>query len=144
MEIVSFEIAQKLKEKGYPQDITKHNAWYATEYYKNSCLGEYFEGELTPIGEYGDKINALHIIEVESKGVVAPTISQVLKWLRDEKQIHIYTDIVSAGWVYNVLINVKKFEDDTWWYNGVKEEGYYDSYEQAALAGIEYVLDNLI
>ena len=33
---------------------------------------------------FGDRISAIHIIENEKKGVVAPTISQVLKWLKEE------------------------------------------------------------
>ena len=140
MEIVSFEISKKLKEKGYTQDITRHNAWYATAHYKNSCLGEYFEGELTPIGEYGDKINALHIIEVENKGVVAPTISQVLKWLREEKRIEVNAcwDNIDAQWIGYASEMDKP--DLVGYYTSID----YDSYEQATLAGIEYVLDNLI
>ena len=128
-EIVSYEIAQKLKEKGYPQHITDE-AYIVDNYGEDEC-------------NIGDRL-PIPLIPDYMDDVAAPTISQVLKWLREEHQIHIYTDIVSAGWVYNVLINVKKFEDGTWWYNGVKEEGYFDSYEQAALAGIEYTLDNLI
>lgn len=137
MEVVSFKIAQKLREKGYPQDTEKHNAWYATEYYKNSCLGEYFEGELTNTDEYGDKINALHIVETENKGVVAPTISQVLKWLREEKKIEVVVlgqDYIGGPYFADV------FTED-----GLMNKAEpYPKYEQAALAGIVYVLDNLI
>ena len=133
MEIVSFEIAKKLKEKGFDYPcINAINSFGCT--YRNGWC-EYLD-------DREDEFITLK--DLKEGDCLLPTISQVLKWLREEKQIHIYTDIVSAGWVYNVFINVKKLEDGTWWYNGVKEEGYFDSYEQAAIAGIEYVLDNLI
>lgn len=118
---VSYELAVKLKEKGFNEDC------YTV--YNTATMR--LERSLTTWKGY--------------KGVIlAPTISQVLKWLREEHQIHIYIEIVSSGWVYDVLINVKKFEDGTWWYNRVKYEGYFDSFELASLAGINYTLDNLI
>ena len=70
-----------------------------------------------------------------------PTISQVLKWLREEEQIE-----VNAAWDNR----------ESKWFGYANEMdkpdlvGYhissnnYDSYEQAALAEIEYVFDNLI
>ena len=139
---VPFEIAQKLKEKGYSQDTNKHNAWYATEYYKNSCLGEYFEGELTPIGEYGNKINALHIIEVENKGVIAPTISQVLKWLRESKKMFVQISLFQYCYDYCILDTEMVYYDNEHKVLHQGPTGY--SYEEAAIAGIEYCLDNLI
>lgn len=73
-----------------------------------------------------------------------PTISQVLKWLREEKAFHIDVGVYEWGWY-----------SDVWFYEYVEDvkEYYikhawqtldYTSYEQAATAGIEYVLDNLI
>lgn len=73
---------------------------------------------------------------------VTPTISQVLKWLRKEKRI-------DAGAIWS--------NDDKVWVGYVNEmdmsdlisdyvlsHNSYDSYEDAALHAIEYVLDNLI
>ena len=113
MEIVLFDLAQKLKEKGF---TTENTNWY------------YLNGELVKAKKY------VNISPYE----YAPTISQVLKWLREEK-----------GWV----VIVKLYETDGWYYffQDMKGECYitgtdyhFDSYEQAAIAGIEYVLDNLI
>lgn len=142
MEIVPFLLAKKLKEKGFPQDIQHCIGWYPTEYYKNSCIGEYFEGELQEIEDYyGDRISAIHIIENEKKGVIAPTISQVLKWLREEKKIYIMIDrsfSVKNSWHY-VICNNDDFE------HLVQQESIPNrKWELAALAGIEYVVNNLI
>ena len=146
MEIVSFEISKKLKEKGYTQDITKHNAWYATEYYKNSCLGEYFEGELTPIGECGDKINALHIIEAENKGVVAPTISQVLKWLREDKKIIIVNRPEGFNKETKRCLFFYEIYDENpgYFWEHIEYPQSFHTWEESSVAAIEYVLDNLI
>lgn len=67
-----------------------------------------------------------------------PTIYQVLKWLREEKGLHI---CISLGefidWEYEIsLIDGNIF--------CAACEDSYSSYEQAALAGVVYVLDNLI
>ena len=140
MEFVNFEIAKKLKEKGYPQDIQHCIGWYPTEYYKNSCIGEYFEGELQEIEDYfGDRISAIHIMENEKKGVIAPTISQVLKWLREEKKLHIsieygYEEILVWDFEIRLIGTYGR-----WW-----TDETYSSYELAVFAGIEYVIDNLI
>ena len=69
-----------------------------------------------------------------------PTIYEVLKWLREEKNI-----ILTP--------NPSYFEEDCClgWDCDVWASGNYDyccvdykTYEQASIAGIEYVLDNLI
>ena len=110
---VSFELAKKLKEKGFPQDV--------------------FIGY--------DEFGTLCIGDEHSLVCAALTISQVLKWLREAKRI-------DAGAVWD--------NRDGKWIGYINEMNMpdlvgeyvlpntYDSYEQAALAGIEYVLDNLI
>lgn len=68
--------------------------------------------------------------------VVAPTISQVLKWLRDEKKLHVRASVYFIGWCVDVTnMDAKRM---------YSTECEYDNYEQATLAVIEYVLDNLI
>ena len=68
---------------------------------------------------------------------IAPTIYQVLKWLREEKKIHICIDFdKDMNWYYQIAIY-----DST----DIASDGYgFKSYEDAVLAGIEYVLDNII
>ena len=133
METVSFEIAKKLKEKGfYYPCFDAINAFGCT--YKNGWC-EYLD----------DRYNELiTLADLHKEDCLLPTISQVLKWLREEKDCHIMIDIYDNGWFYTIN---NFYRHDT----GVFEVKThlmqcldYDTYEQAALAGIEYVLDNLI
>ena len=69
-----------------------------------------------------------------------PTISQVLKWLREEKKIHIgFGYSPRKKWRYVVMYMDDRFYNRT----TLAVDGFL-KIEQAALAGIEYVLDNLI
>ena len=121
-DFVTFELAKKLKEKGFDC----------------SCIGHYVNNQLY-IAHY---LNAFHSDKDES--LDAPTISQVLKWLRKEKKIHIIVEIADSGWYYTLYPNIR-------WENGkLKSDKYIMSfkpkvsYEQSALAGIEYVINNWI
>lgn len=128
-DFVPFELAVKLKEKGYPQrtfgEYDMQGACYIEDgrFYENGCITEV------------------------ARAYTAPTTSQVLKWLRKEKKIHISIDIYDDGWFFDIT---SFYKSDTGVYeielpyksSNVTPD--YDSYEQAALAGIEYVLDNLI
>lgn len=121
-EFVPFEIAKKLKEKGFPQHMCDDG--YITE-----------EDEKYDIG---DK-EMIWLIPDYLPYIAAPIVSQVLKWLRDEKGIHITICVCGDGWFYEV-INIssgKSLVEDY-------EDDMIQSYEEAALAGIEYVLNNLI
>lgn len=132
-DFVSFEIAKKLKEKGF----------------KEKCIAYYWEkiNEHTPSFVVEDNMpdDGLNILDLLSNHnqveyspfIDAPTISQVLKWMR-KKNVHLYTDIDKEGWFFEirclktrVMINTDFFKR-------------HSTYELAALAGIEYCLDNLI
>lgn len=127
-DFVTFEIAIKLKEKGFPQNISVEG--YITEdAYENYYIGYR---------------NIIEFIPDYVTYIAAPTIHEFLKWLREEKNIHIIVEISDSGWYYILYPNVR-------WEDGkLKSDKYIisfknkDSYEQAALAGIEYVLENLI
>ena len=86
--------------------------------------------------EYG------HFLE-GGKGILyTPTISQVLKWLRKEKKLFVEPSLFKYGYesyVQSTIFEDDKDYDDTWYV-----EGFYSTYERAAIAGIKYVLDNLI
>lgn len=128
-DFVPFEIAKKLKEKGFPQHITDE-AYIVDNYGEDEC-------------DIGDRL-PIPLIPDYTDDVAAPTISQVLKWLRKEHQIHIFVDITSVGWYPKVSIKVKLDETRYWFSKAPFESDFFDTYEQAALAGIEYVIDNLI
>lgn len=120
-DFVNFKLAKKLKEKGYPQHIAE-DAYIIDNYGEE----KYIIGDRLPIPLVPDYMD----------DVSAPTISQVLKWLRDERGIHVCITLGEfSDWVYDVSrIDGNMF---------CKAEDGFKSYEQAALAGIEYVLDNL-
>lgn len=73
-----------------------------------------------------------------------PTIYQGLKWLREEKKLHINIGVYPNGWNFFCCSCEKhdngKFGD----YNIYESLEMYNSYELAAIAGIKYALDNLI
>lgn len=125
---VDFEVAKKLKEKGYPQrtfgKYDMQGACYIEDgnFYENGCITEV------------------------ARAYTSPNIYQVMKWLRNEKNIH--TEIFLYNGKYSPFIySITQICKDDYFHeclneNPIDEE--YDTYEQAAIAGIEYVLNNLI
>ncbi len=116
-EVVTRCISEKLKEKGFN--------WICSHYYRTKCKDLFM---VFPCEDWNNT----------EERIYAPTISQVLRWLRDEKKIHIVIDFNGGmGWYYQIaLYGLTTYEKES--------EHKYNSYEQAALEGIEYVLDNLI
>lgn len=132
MEFVNFELAKKLKEKGYPQVEKNTLAMYNEDgdWYSLAKNLDDFEYSFEDFDEHD---------------YVCPTISQALKWLREEKYILIglspmqeYDGEEIVEWCSTV------FKSDKQCGLSWKEEFYYQSYEQAALAAIKYVLDTMI
>jgi len=118
-EFVTYELAVKLKEKGFDYP----------------CVGHYFKDQLF-IAHYQ---NAFHSDKDEAFD--APTISQVLKWLREEKNLYCLPFFEQGVdlWFYAICKPACGSEFPVF-----ISESDYDTYEQGALAGINYVLDNLI
>ena len=135
-DFVPFEIAKKLKEKGF----------------KEKCLCHYIGGDLiynieSPIAynqllfSHNQFTNIWHRDNID-----APTISQVLMWLRNERKIHIQIWANACGYIYIICDIPEEGASDIYNsdYFGPNEGGAWDTYENCILAGIEYVLDNLI
>ena len=116
MDIVSFEAAKKLKEKGFNAEFKYSLGYYDT-------LGNFMS-------------TADHWFL--DSWIIAPTISQVLKWLREEKKIHIQVVVWEKGWYCEVW----EFGDDSPIFKSQSED--FKTYEQAALAGVQWVIDDLI
>lgn len=122
---ITFELAKKLKEKGF-----REPCGYVYNYKRK--------------GLEWQKVST--IWNNSEYWFAAPTISQVLKWLREEKKIYIEMLLYSKTYSYYIK-SVSKMDtneyhkclndDDT-------TEIEHETYEEAALAGIEYCLDNLI
>ena len=134
-DFVPFELAKKLKEKGF-----RESCGYVYNY-KRKELEYKKESTIWNNSEYW---------------YAAPTISQVLKWLREEKKIFI---AINIGYCYESYekpfpTNPKMEPILIGYYYGIWELGnlndrnalskYFEAPKQAALAGIEYCLDNLI
>lgn len=136
MEFVNFSTAKKLKEKGFPQIEKNTLAMYDAD-------GEWYSLAST-IGD-----TEYWFYDFDMTDCVCPTISQVLKWLR-KKEVYlsvkvIETDYAAKHWTgimkfgYNVIAIIEpKLRHKH--YDSVE----YDTYEEAALAGIEYVLDRVL
>ena len=124
---VTLEIAKKLKEKGFD--------------WKTECR---FVEQSGPKREEFDEEKQQYVTITPINIYPQPTISQVLKWLREEKAIHISCNIWKFGWYFSVT-EYEYYEEDKEY--DVKDvySGYnYSTYEEAILVGIEYVLDVVI
>ena len=123
MNFVTQQIAQKLKDKGFKEKV---NGYYHKE------------------KEYLFQVYPARDMNYSDNKYSAPTISQVLKWLREEKEIDIviepiffYDDNYDRTRNYNCVIFAPQL-------NNPKHCVYYDKWEESAIAGIEYTLENLI
>ena len=125
MEVVSYEISKKLKEKGFNTEFKYSLGYYDT---------------------LGNFMSAADHWFLDS-WIIAPTISQVLKWLREEKEIDIViypidgNTVFMGGEKYILSVYINKKRDYKLHHDNIDK---YVKWEQAALAGIEYVIDNLI
>ena len=90
--------------------------------------------------EYG------HFLEGSKAILYTPTIYQVLKWLREEKNLHI--EIISAayGYIYIISDTPNNGGTDRAYskYRGSNDAGAWDDYNECVFDAIEYVIDNLI
>lgn len=130
---VDFSLAVKLKEKGYPQVKENTLAMYNED-------GEWFSlAKTLDDFEYSFE-------DFDDRDCVCPTISQVLKWLREEKKIYVsilplatHSTINKVAFYYLIEYN-STGEAMT----SIEQDNFCVEWKDAAIAGIEYVLDNLI
>ena len=134
MEFVTFELAKKLKEKGYPQ-------------IKKNTIAMYNEvGDWYSLAKNLDDFE-YSFADFDEHDYVCPTISQVLNWLGDEKQIYILVEPFPSMATNDEVCWSWHFK---WNSDGVNidhtfpDDFTYLTSKEAALAGIEYTLNNLI
>lgn len=118
-DFITYELAIKLKEKGFPLKYKIETKSWSTE-----C----------------------------ERIMVLPSIYEVLKWLRETYKLFISPCVIAdyqddfhrntTYWSF-IVVNIESGDSIYREYERVTENRF-DSYEEATLAGIEYVLDNLI
>ncbi|MBO5080354.1 MAG: hypothetical protein J6B82_05680 [Bacteroidaceae bacterium] len=134
-DFVTYEIAKKLKDKGFNETCLAYYTNDNTLYYNFShkagacCIDCLLSHNLMPKDS------------VSGKFVDAPTTAQALKWLIKEKGI--FVEISPAYIDITYYVSVYKNKNGRYFKHYISELKY-KSYEQAAIAGIEYVLDNII
>lgn len=130
MKFVDKQLALKLKEKGFDKPCF---GWYDSEGDDDELL---LNTRTIIDCNYKDLLESTNDIDVF---IDAPTIDQVLEWLREEKHIYISIDVC------------KGFDDFVFAHEITSVEGkwrednhYYDSYDDAILAGINFIVEHLI
>ena len=125
-DFVTFEIAKKLKENGFigNVDIGQYGGYY------------YHDGEDIDVWyDYVDNAN------IAANEYLRPTISQALTWLRKDKNIFVVVFIDDDS-DCPITYNIFKGTVCAYHHHG----NYYtlSEWSKCELAGIEYILDNLI
>lgn len=134
-DFVPFELAKKLKEKGYPQRPDNM-----------SCMPYYEYDEVSNYASLCNETVWYRVDETRGNIFAALAIHKVLKWLREEKKIHVLIapmlNYSSATYHWGCEIYDISRMPETVFY---KESLFnISSHNEAVLAGIEYVIDNLI
>lgn len=140
-DVVTFDLAKKLKEKGfsckYPFAMYDEDG----DFYPLFTSCDEDESSKCIFGnrmyyDYDDFIK-------DKDARIAPTISQVLKWLREEKEIDI---ILQPIFLYNENNREREYGIEIYapQLNKSTHLDYFKKWEKGSIAGIEYVLDNLI
>ena len=131
-DLVILEMAKKLKEKGFREECLCHYVGKDLVYNIESPIANnqfWFS--------HNKYDNIWHRDNVD-----APTISQVLKWLRDKFFLHIsqkpYPCEDGLMWMYEIR-KINKYIV----FVIVNKTGFVTE-EEASVAGIKYSLDNLI
>ena len=146
-DFVTYELAVKLKEKGFDEECL---AYYTSEYtlYTNKvvlCDDKYLEvAEI----DYEECLRSYNTQKDRLLRTIvdAPTISQVLKWLREEKKIYIVIAVNPTlstkdkiAYYYQVYSNSNGATSDYY-----ESEECYAQWEDCAIESIKSVLKYLI
>lgn len=130
-EFIPFELAKKLQEKGFD--------WQTFDRYDH--LGNFNRGFI-PHTLRGCPMR---------REYYAPTIGLAMKWLREEKIISVEPYSSASCWRVTICRAYHQDRTDVGGGTCLKSEvegyndgGGFEKYEEAALAGIEYVIYNLI
>ena len=127
---VTFDLAIKLRKKGFDEKCFAH---YESIYDGNPKL---MENYYTPSDGRKKSYNAKNSLFVD-----APTIPQVIDWLRKKKNVYclIHFNQNNSKWLYyitkpNLTSSLPLYVSNT----------IFDSYESANINGIKYVVDRIL
>lgn len=149
-EFVTFEISKKLYRLGFKEPSLFAFAEGGSAVLPNRRAAKR-EGESISVQDLYQSGYSFYVARYD-----APTISQVLKWLREEKRIFVAVNI--GYWIddskklfYDKSANsptLKGYYFGVWQLDNLNDEnghsGYFRTFKEAVIAGIEYALDNLI
>ena len=125
---VSFETAKLLKEKGFDEGVLFTINREGFQQYPKNLEFEY-----------------LHNSEVSADEYAAPTLQMAMKWLREvhNYDVSICLDSYVEPYDNQYYIVIRRRKDK---YENISpcEQVYFDTYEEAAEAGIKFCLENLI
>lgn len=145
-DFVTYEIAKKLKEKGFEEECLSYYTSEYTDYNNMVILTDDKYLDMAEI-DYNEHL-VCHNKENDNNFIDRPIISQVLEWLRKVHNLHF--EVVGAAYGYNLIISDTPNEGGTDRYfshanyDGPNDGGAWDEYEDCVMYGIEYALDNLI
>lgn len=130
-DFVPYELAVKLKEKGFRKPCIAHYTCLDKNVLKFNITTDCIRGSNFKVLNNDYKI----FTDV-------PTIYQALKWLREEKEVDL---IIEPIFIYDENkrreYGVRVFAPQL---NKPINCGYFNTWDDASTAGIEYVIDNLI
>lgn len=146
-DIVSFETAKLLKQKGFPQEYDEFNAnVYNEEDYEHEYEVQrmVLQTELVKAGTLSD-----YPAGIPDPKCYAPTHTDVLEWLRENHNIYIMVE--PHSFVQDKAVSYEA----NYWFNGHYYEPYstkdhplegkvWDKYKDATNAIIDYCLTTLI
>lgn len=130
-EIVNFWIAKKLKEKGFREKCLYRYSPYSKTLHQNQV-----ETEIPRKVDLSEFYKCYNVYE--DNDIDAPTISQVLEWLRG-KGMMVEITILSGDCgtcLFSYRVHTEKYISEV--------ESEFSSYEEAASDCIRYVLDILM
>lgn len=139
MEFVNKQLAFKLKEKGFDKPCMNAMNKFGCTYLNGWC--EYLDER-----DY-DCILFITQSDLKEGDCLLPTIDQVLKWLREEKDIDIVIYPIDRNTIY---MGGEKYILSIYFCGKRDYKIHKDNndkfvkWEDACIAGIEYVINNLI
>ena len=133
IDCVPFELAKKLKEKGFREKCLSF-------YYKKGG----FQWNGMKVDKYLDSVNiswAFYCFNdiIDGEKIDAPSVAQVMKWLREEKNVMIEIPIhLMDGhtWEFVFRIQTEEFYESSL--------VGYNTWELAAIAAIELVVEKIV